>query len=303
MIVQIKAQTKDELLAVKRQKADTVAKLKSEMDSIQNRIDSLPGWRFKAFGTVGGSISGHKNWFSKKTPNSSVGDFGINIYAFAIYTKHKYFWKNKLNVNISWYKYNDRDSNNDSGDFSMGTDIFTVSSLFGRRFGKKYAVSAMGEYRSSVILDKDSDPVSDFNNPGYLDIGIGGTWTPLLHLHVVVLPLNYNFIFHDSKKIYESSPGSKFVIDYTREFGNLNIFSNLSFFISYKSFDYSSYLWTNTISYTFWKKFGVALDFGLRKNKQEAFNYLLEDDPNLVLADADNKLQSYWLFGLHIKLD
>ena len=299
------AQKKEELLVIKKEKIELISKLQIEVDSIQKEIDILAGWSFKAFGTVGGSVSGHNNWFSKKTPNSSIGDFGININAFANYKEHKSFWKNKANINISWYKYNDRENSDDNGDFTMGTDIFTISSLYGRKFGKKYAISALAEYRSSVFLDYDtaSDPINNFNNPGYLDIGVGVTWSPIMHFNMVIHPLNYNYIFHKSGKKYESSPGSKIIVDYTKKIGNLNLVSNLSIFLSYKSFDYSNYLWTNTVSYSIWKKLGLALDLGLRKNKQEAYNYQLDTNLDMELADADNKLQFYWLFGLHFKLD
>jgi hypothetical protein len=38
---------------------------------------------------------------------------------------------------------------------------------------------------------------------------------------------------------------------------------------------------------------GVGFDFALRSNKQEAANY-----QGTALADADNKLQSYYTVGL-----
>ena len=79
--------------------------------------------------------------------------------------------------------------------------------------------------------------------------------------------------------------------------------SNLSVFMSYEGSDYSNYTWTNSFSYTFWKSIGVGFDFGLRKNKQEAFNYYVATDPDVTLGNVDNDLQSYWLLGLNITLD
>ncbi|MDZ7612476.1 MAG: hypothetical protein U5K51_01180 [Flavobacteriaceae bacterium] len=87
-----------------------------------------------------------------------------------------------------------------------------------------------------------------------------------------------------------------------KSIGNLNIGSNLSVFLSYQDADYSNYTWTNTLSYTIWKNLGLGFDFGLRKNKQEAYNYELKTDPDATLSGTDNKLQSYWLFGLNYKL-
>ncbi|MFD1161592.1 MULTISPECIES: hypothetical protein [Hwangdonia] len=48
---------------------------------------------------------------------------------------------------------------------------------------------------------------------------------------------------------------------------------------------------------------GVGFDFGLRQNKQEAFNYQQSQpgSANAQLKDTDNKLQSYWVFGLNYK--
>lgn len=289
------AQTKEELLTLKKEKTDSISKLKAKADAIQKEIDALPGWRIKAFGTIGGNVSGYNNWYSKEAPNSSVGNFGINVNAYAIRIEDKYFWKNYANVNIGWVKFDDKDDPNDDSKYEVATDIFTLSSLYGRRFSKTWAASALGEYRSTLV--------NNFNNPGFLDLGIGATWTPIKNLVVVIHPLNYNFVFSKSEFNYDSSFGAKIVADYAKKFGDLNFATNLSVFLSYKSFDYSNYTWTNSLSYTIWKNLGLGFDFGLRKNKQEAYNYEMQNNPDLVLADTDNKLQSYWLFGLNFKLD
>jgi len=169
-----------------------------------------------------------------------------------------------------------------------------LSSLYGYNITKNFAASVFGEYRSSLI--------NNFNDPGFLDLGIGATWTPFSDLVVVIHPLNYNFVFSSSGNAYESSLGAKIVADYKKEIGNLNIGSNLSVFLSYQDTDYSNYTWTNTLSYTIWKNLGLGFDFGLRKNKQEAYNYALKTDPNATLSGTDNDLQSYWLFGINYKL-
>ncbi len=70
----LNAQTKDELKALQKEKNDSISVLKGKADGIQAEIDALPGWRLKATGTIGGSISGFNNWYSKETPNSSVGN-------------------------------------------------------------------------------------------------------------------------------------------------------------------------------------------------------------------------------------
>ncbi len=289
------AQTKEELLALKKEKTDSISKLKAKADAIQKEIDNLPGWRIKAFGTIGGNISGYNNWYSKEAPNSSVGNFGVNVNVNAIRIEDKYFWKNYANINIGWVKSDDKDDPTDKSGYDVATDVFTLSSLYGRRISKTFAASALAEYRSTLV--------NNFNNPGFLDVGIGGTWTPVKNLVVVIHPLNYNFVFSNSDSHYDSSFGAKIVADYSKSFGDLNFATNLSVFLSYKSFDYSNYTWTNSFSYTLWKNLGLGFDFGLRKNKQEAYNYQLDGNPDLVLSDADNKLQTYWLFGLNFKLN
>ncbi len=289
----INAQTKEDLLAEKAILTDSIKKLQKEADALQSEVDNLPGWRFKTFGTIGGSLSGFNNWYSKETPNSSVGSFGININSTADLIQDKFFWRNATNINISWVKFDDKDDDSDSEKYEVATDIFTLSSLYGHKLSEKFAISALGEYRSTLV--------QNFNNPGFLDLGIGATWTPLKNLIIVIHPLNYNFVFSRGDNVYESSFGAKIVADYSKDFGNFNVKSNLSMFQSYKSADYSNYTWTNSLAYTVWKGLGLGFDFGLRKNKQEALNYNLETDPDATFDNIDNKLQSYWLFGLNFK--
>lgn len=288
------AQTKDELLSLKAAAQDSLDLFKKRTEAIQGQIDALPGWRFNAFGTVGGSLSGFNNWYGKESPNSSVGNFGFNINASADKIEDKYFWKNAMNLNISWVKSDDKDDPNDSEDYEVATDVLNLSSLYGYKLTKSFAVSAFGEYRTTLV--------NNFNDPGFLDLGVGGTWTPISELVVVIHPLNYNFVFSSAGVDYQSSLGAKIVADYNKKIGALNIKSNLSVFLSYEDADYSNYTWTNSVNYNVWKNLGLGFDLGLRKNKQEAFNYQKTDNPALELPDADNKLQSYWLFGLTYNL-
>jgi len=291
----LNAQTKDELKALQKEKNDSISVLKGKADAIQAEIDGLPGWRLKATGTIGGSISGFNNWYSKETPNSSVGNFGINLNAYADLMEDKYFWKNATNINIGWVKFDDKDDTSDSENYEVSTDVFSLSSLYGYKITKTFAASALMEYRSTLV--------NNFNDPGFLDIGVGGTWTPISNLVVVIHPANYNFVFSSGDAQYDSTFGAKVVADYTKSFGGLNLKSNLSVFMSYEGSNFSNYTWTNSFSYTFWKSVGVGFDFGLRKNKQEALNYALDTDVDATFDSIDNDLQSYWLLGLNITLD
>ncbi len=290
------AQTEEELKSQQAPKTAEIAKLQGEVDALQAQIDALPGWKKGAFGTIGGSISQFSNWFNQGTPNVSSGNIGISGNAFANLKQDKYFWRNALNVNFSWIKFDDESIDTDDDNFREAVDVFNISSLYGRNIAKNLAASALGEYRTTIL--------NNFNDPGYLDLGVGATWTPLADLVVVVHPLNYNFVFAENDAVFQSSLGAKILVDYTRKIGAINFKTNLSAFRSYESGDLSNWQWTNSFGYTLWKMIGVGFDFGLRGNRQETVNYTNGLLPAGVtpfeLGDGavDNQTQSYWTLGL-----
>ncbi|MEP5338933.1 MAG: DUF3078 domain-containing protein [Algibacter sp.] len=290
------AQTKEELETQKSEKQAVADAAQAEANALQAKIDALPGWRKGAFGTIGGSLSNFNNWYSQGTPNNSSGNIGFTVNAFANLIQDKFFWRNSLTTNLNWVKLDNKDNGTDEDDsFEPSTDVFNISSLYGRNIAKNIAISALAEYRTTIL--------DNFNDPGYLDIGVGATWTPIENLIVVVHPLNYNFVFSDNDAVFDSSLGAKIVADYTRQIGAINFKTNFSTFQSYKSGDLSNFTWTNSFSYTLWKMIGVGFDFGLRNNKQEALNYALAQDPVTATSfdDVDNDLQTYYTFGLSYK--
>ncbi len=292
------SQTKEELVAQKAEKQAEADAAQAEADAIQAQIDALPGWRVGAFGVIGGSFSNFSNWYAQGAPNNSSGNIGFTVNGFANLIQEKYFWRNALTTNLNWTKLDNKDIDTDSDDFEPTTDVFNLSSLYGRNLSKTIAASALAEYRTTIL--------NNFNDPGYLDVGIGATWTPLENLIVVVHPLNYNFVFADNDAVFESSLGAKIVADYTRQIGAVGFKSNLSMFQSYKSGDLSNWTWTNSFSYTLWKMIGVGFDFGLRNNKQEALNYALANydpmtAPEPTFDNVDNDLQTYYTLGLTYK--
>lgn len=282
------AQTKEELQAQKAEKQAEANKFQKEADAIQAQIDALPGWRTGAFGTIGGSLSNFNDWYSQGAPNNITGNIGITFNAFANKIEEKYFWRNSLNTNLAWVKLDNKDTDLDSEKFEPTSDVFNISTLYGRKLNEKWAISGLAEYRTTLL--------DNFNDPGFLDVGVGATWTPLENLIVVIHPLNYNFVFAENDAAFESSAGAKIVADYTRQIGAIAFKSNFSTFQSYKDSDLSNFTWTNSFSYTLWKMIGVGFDFALRSNKQEAANYQGVD-----LENADNKLQSYYTIGLSYK--
>jgi len=258
-------QTAEELKALQGPKKDSIAAIQARVDALQAQIDALPGWKLGAFGTIGGSISEFRNSFAQGIPNNSAGNIGFTVNAYANLQQEKFFWRNAANVNFSWVKLDDRDDPTDDDGFRQATDVFNLSSLYGRKLSEKFAISGLAEYRTTVL--------SNFNDPGYLDLGVGATWTPLKDLVVVIHPLNYNFVFSDEDTIFNSSLGAKVLADYTRQLGAVSFKTNLSLFLSYEDGDLSNWTWTNSFGYTLWKVIGVGFDFGLRGNKQETLNY------------------------------
>ena len=287
------SQTLEELQAEQAPKKDSIAAIQARVDALQSQIDALPGWKKGAFGTIGGSLSNFNNWYAQGVPNNSSGNIGVTINAFANLNQDKFFWRNALNTNFSWVKLDDKDDPTDDDGFRQATDVFNISSLYGRKITEKFAISALGEYRTTVL--------SNFNDPGYLDLGVGGTWTPITDLVVVLHPLNYNFVFSSEGDIFESSLGAKIVADYTRKIGAVSFKTNLSLFQSYKSSNLSNWTWINSFGYTLWKNIGVGFDFGLRNNKQEALNYAINtlNDATANFDNVDNKLQTYYMVGLN----
>lgn len=291
------SQTKEELKAQKATFQAEVDKHQAQVDSIQSIIDNLPGWRFTTFGTVGFSLSEFNNWYAQGSPNNSSGNIGFTVNAAADKIEDAYFWKNALTLNLNWVKFDDKDDPTDDSGFKATTDVFNISSLYGYRLNSKWAASAFGEYRTTLI--------DNFNDPGYLDLGIGTTWTPLTALTVVIHPLNYNIVFASEETIFESSFGAKIVADYSKTIGAFNLKTNLSSFVSYKSSNFSNWTWTNSFGYTLWKNIGLGFDFALRDNKQEALNFAIANwdgsgtEPSF--DNISNDLQTFFTFGLSYK--
>ena len=210
----LQAQTVEEMQAQKAQKVQELSTLepqlkelggkvdalKAEIDGLTDKLTPYPRWDVGVLGNIGFNIANFNNWFSKSTPNTSAITIGLTANPYANLQQKKYFWRNGANLTLGWQKFNDKDVSDDNSDFQVAADAFNITSLFGYKLSEKIAISTLGEYRTSVLEGK-------FNNPGYLDLGAGATWTPITDLVVVIHPLNYNFVFSDSGFDYESSLG------------------------------------------------------------------------------------------------
>ncbi|WP_223032541.1 DUF3078 domain-containing protein [Hanstruepera marina] len=290
------SQTIDELKEEKSKKQDSLDAIQGRIDDLQKQIDEFPGWKFGAFGTIGASFSEFNNWYGQGTPNNSSGNITITANPYAKLDREKYFWYNTAKINLSWVKFDDKDDPTDDDSFREANDVFSVTSLFGYKLTETLAASTLAEYRTTLI--------NNFNDPGYLDVGVGITWTPVDGLIVVVHPINYNFVFADNDAIFESSLGAKVVANYSKSFGNLDFNSNLSAFISYEDSNLSNWTWINSLSYKVWKSLGLGFEVGLRDNKQEAVNFAygnwdpMGTEPEPDFDNVDNDLQVYTTFGL-----
>ncbi len=289
------AQTTAELEAEKAAKSATLDSLKKEFKALEKQVNKLqsdvasltdqltpyPRWKKGLLGNVGLNIANFDSWLPKDQPSTSAINIGVTSTAFINGDWENAFWRNSANLTLGWLKFDNKDNPDDIDEFQVSADALNVVSLYGYKLSPKFAISTLGEYRTSVLDGK-------FNNPGYLDLGVGATWTPVTDLVVVVHPLNYNFVFADEEFNFESSLGAKVVADYTKTIvQGLNWKSNLSAFLSYENPDFSNYTWVNTFS-TAYKGIGIGLDVGLRNNKQEA----------LAAGLNDNPLQTYWVLGL-----
>ncbi|MFT6321039.1 MAG: hypothetical protein ACJAT4_001968 [Granulosicoccus sp.] len=297
----------DEKKAAVAAKAAEVKVLEGEIADIKKKLIIYPDWKIGASGTIGANFSQFDKWLGAGNPNAQLSNYGLTGAVFANLNQKKYFWRNGLNLNVAKTKLIiDKDDKDlaDTTSFETTADAINLTSLFGYKLNGQWAISALGEYRSTLL--------NNFNNPGYLDLGVGATWTPLQNLVGVFHPLNYNIVMAQDDVSYKSSLGCKIVVDYNQALPmGIAWRSNISGFVSYSDpNNFSNWTWVNGINFTAWKGIGVGFEFGLRKNKQESYNTFLVDptivNPETITIDTfdddtnkgDNPLQTYLLLGL-----
>ena len=258
-------QTLEELQAMKTEKAAEAAEIEAQLKAVQGeiagidtKIDALPGWETGSFGTVGLNFSRFSKWAKSANPNSTSGTISGSFNGFANYDQPKLFWRNSGNIAVGWQKLDtDTESGSDT-EFEQVADVLRINSLFGYKLADKWALSAMGDYNSSIL--------SNFNDPGILDLGVGLTWTPLNNLVVTIHPANFHIVMGDDPS-YDSGLGTKVVADYTTTFEGITWHSNFNTFLAYKSTDpsLSEWTWVNSFGTKIWKGIGAGLEFAIRK--------------------------------------
>lgn len=270
-----------ELKAQIAEKAGELGALEGELAGIEKEISILSGWQKGITGLVGFDFNSSNDWIASPNPNSSSSALNIGLTAFANQEGRKHFWRNKAVITKAWNDVDlsaaDDSLSNDKL-FDNGTvDIFNVSSLAGYKINSWFALSALGEFNTSL---------GNFFKPGTFDIGLGATLTPIENLVIVIHPLNYHVAFSGVDDIdSQGDLGAKFRVDYTDAFNvaskKVSWSSTLTGFVPYggkkeliegdpsTEFSLFEYTWLNTLSFQVWKGIGVGVSLGLRKSDFE----------------------------------
>jgi len=153
------------------------------------------------------------------------------------------------------------------------TDLFTISSLYGYKLNQDIAISALGDFNSSVF---------NFLSPGSLDFGAGVTWTPhqIPNLYVVIHPLTYHIAFPPNNGPLETTGGlgTKLKAEYAKDFGKVSWTSSLGAFLPYggketvgtEEFSLTEFTWINSLAFKLFKDVGVGVTYGIRKTDYES---------------------------------
>ncbi len=168
-----------------------ISKLNKKASVVQAKIDKQYGWKVSAFGTVGMNLSDFNNWYSNSKPNLSSGNINIIQDVYAKLNREKYFWISYTNVKLKWQKSYNPDKDPKNKGFKGKADVFKIASLFGYKLTDKFAVSALTDYRGTFI--------KKFADPSFWDLGVGMSWKPLEDFYIVVNPINYEFVFSESR--------------------------------------------------------------------------------------------------------
>lgn len=280
----LSAQSMEDLMVTKATMEADAAPYKAKLDSIQAEIaktqaaiNALPGWEHKFFGTLGGNVAQFNDWFSAAGPNSRTSSIIATLNGLADYDSDKILWKNNAQLNIGGQKIvEDTGADADSSEWQKIPDQFLFSSLVGYKILPKLALSGELSYRTPVL--------SNFNNPGDLDLGVGATWTPIPDFFLMVHPLNYHWKFGDNAD-FNDALGARVKAGYAKNLvGGISWVSQLEGFYSYQEFDPSAHWWewNNGFAFSVWKGIGVGVNFALRAADSE----------------ITDQIQSRWNIGL-----
>ncbi len=282
--VDLAAQNVDSLKERQSELRDQIRSLETDLKQTTAKIPPELGWSFSYSGTLGFTFNRLNNWATASNPNSETSAIQVSMLGRANLREENYFWRNTARLNLGWQRQDlKRDDVPDESKYEPTVDVLQINSLYGYKIGPKLSLSAMAEFRTTII--------ENAFDPAYLDIGTGATWTPNDHWLVVLHPLNYNFIIASDELDFESSLGTKLLVEYSREIiDGFLLSSNFTGFMSYEDADdLSNFTWTTGLNFRAFRGIGVGIEYALRWNKQETRN--LDDD-----------IQSYFLVGLSYTL-
>lgn len=284
-VVVMQAQTLDADLKAKQAElaaAQTALdELAGAVADLESQIETNAGWVKGYSGILGFDLNKSNNWVAAPNRDASSSSLNLGLSAYANNVTESFFWRNSASLTKSWQ---DVDLSNadgtidDDGLFDNGTvDILNISSLAGKPISDLIALSGLGELNTSI---------SNFLDPGTLDLGVGVTLTPDIDdLVVVIHPLNYTLAFSKQGGFENTGAlGAKIRADFRRDFGKVNVQSVFTSFLPYsdkkqnlfvgtpQAFEggLSYYQWINTVSFNVWNGIGVGISLGLRNASFES---------------------------------
>ena len=284
----LQAQTLEELKAEKAEleakKAEKMAEANAfngDISALDRKIELMSGWQTGLSGLLGLNLTTSNNWQANANRNSSSSALAVGISGFANNIKEKTFWRNTLATNVTWQGLDNDTKDDVDGDGFLSNrngDVLILSSLYGLRFNKDLAATALFDLNTSVF---------NFLNPGTADFGVGATWTPsaIPNLVVVAHPLTYNFAFSGRDEVEsQSALGAKIKATYALNLpGGVAWSSNLGVFLPYNNEKTTityldddnmeqtseeglfAYTWINSFNIAdLWKGVGLGFTVGIR---------------------------------------
>ncbi|MEL6945900.1 MAG: hypothetical protein AAFO82_24865, partial [Bacteroidota bacterium] len=132
---------------MRQEKKAARKQLNKQIDSLNNAIQSYPGWKTGFSGVLGADFTGSRNWFANAIENNDTRSYSTSFNAFANYDKSKFFSRNSLNAVLQVQRVKNTDINDETGMAEATTRListasnFSISSLNGYKYSKDFSLS------------------------------------------------------------------------------------------------------------------------------------------------------------------
>jgi len=281
----------------------SISDLEKKQIDLEKAIDGFDviGWKMGGAGGLGFNLAGFSDsWVVGKGDN--VATLLGNLSLFANYNQEKYFWNNTGLLRLGYI--NSVPSLADNALFDNWTrnqDEIYISSLFGYKLTETFAISALADARTSF---------GGFFDPGYISVGVGGTWKPSANFVLVVHPLTFRgtfaqdtlvkqgFGFDDLNSNIQGDFGAKILASYTRELApRLTWASNLNVFFNYGDFENPEATWNNDFGYALSPQVSLAFGHAFRFYKPETYGQFRKGFPLASAGQTNEQLESLEQFG------